>query len=425
MIVHIVTSGETVFSIAQRYGSTVDRIRTDNALLPTLELLVGQALLILIPNEVYTVQRNDTLNSIAKTYGVTVRTLLRNNPSLSASRPLYPGQTIVISYESDKRGSILTNGYVYPFVEEEPLTQVLPYLSMLTPFTVGIREDGSLIPLADDEIRSMAENEGTNRVLLISTLGEDDRFNSELPGKIFENDEAKKRLINEAVNKALQGGYRYIDIDFEFLPASQAQNFANFIGQLRAKANESGIFVIVALAPKTRRDQPGLLYEGHLYRELGANADYVLLMTYEWGYTFGPPQAVAPLDKVRQVVEYAVSEISNKKILLGIPNYGYDWLLPYTPGESRAKSLGNVEAIRLAAEYNTQILFDSIAATPYFYYTANDGSSHVVWFEDVRSILGKLNLISEFDLAGLSAWTVMRWFPGLWLTVNDLFEITE
>lgn len=419
------TSGETVFSIANRYGTTVDRIRIDNALLPTQELLIGQALLILIPTEVYTVQSKDTLNNISQMYGISVRTLLRNNPSLRSDATLYPGQTIVITYEKDKRGNILTNGYAYPFINEQALRQVLPYLSMITPFTVGIREDGTLIPISDSDIRTQAASEGTERVLLISTLGEDDRFNSELPGRIFANPLARERFITEAVNTALQGGYRYIDIDFEFIPASQAINYANFINDLRMRANQSGIMVIVALAPKNRKDQPGLLYEGHLYPELGANADYVLLMTYEWGYTFGPPQAVAPLDKVKQVVEYAVSEIPSEKILLGIPNYGYDWLLPYESGVSRAVSLGNVEAVRLAAEYNQPILFDSIAATPYFYYTARDGGRHVVWFEDVRSILGKLNLISEYNLAGLSAWTVMRWFPGLWLTVNDLFDITE
>ena len=425
MIVHIVASGETVFSISQRYGTTADRIRTDNALLPTEELLVGQALLILTPTVVYTVQRNDTLTSIAQAYGTTVRTLLRNNPALSAERPLYPGQSVVIDYDGEKRGGILTNGYVYPFVSEQALGEVLPYLSMLTPFTVGIREDGSLIPLSDTPIRLMAENAGTDRVLLISTLGEDDRFNSELPGRVFANAEATERLIGNAVDLAVQEGYRYIDIDFEFIPAAEAQNFAQFIASLRSRANNAGVQVIVALAPKTSRDQPGLLYEGHLYRELGQNADFVLLMTYEWGYTFGPPQAVAPINKVRQVVEYAVSEIPSEKILLGIPNYGYDWLLPFEAGVSRAQSLGNVEALRLAGEYKQQILYDSIAMTPYFYYTAREGGRHVVWFEDVRSILAKLNLISEFDLAGLSAWTVMRWFPGLWLTVNALFEIEE
>jgi spore germination protein len=56
--------------------------------------------------------------------------------------------------------------------------------------------------------------------------------------------------------------------------------------------------VSLPLAPKTGREQRGLLYEGMDYQLLGQNADAVFLMTYEWGHTYGPPMAVAPLNKV-------------------------------------------------------------------------------------------------------------------------------
>ena len=86
-----------------------------------------------------------------------------------------------------------------------------------------------------------------------------------------------------------------------------------------------GYTVMVALAPKTSAGQPGLLYEAHDYAALGAAADDVLLMTYEWGYALSEPMAVAPIDKVEQVVRFAVSQIPPDKIFLGMPNYGYDW----------------------------------------------------------------------------------------------------
>lgn len=97
--------------------------------------------------------------------------------------------------------------------------------------------------------------------------------------------------------------------------------------------NEYGYIVSVALAPKTSSTQAGLLYAGKDYRALGKAANYVLLMTYEWGYKYGPPMAVAPINKVRQVLDYAVTEIPPQKIHLGIPNYGYDWALPFIKGK--------------------------------------------------------------------------------------------
>jgi spore germination protein len=66
------------------------------------------------------------------------------------------------------------------------------------------------------------------------------------------------------------------------------------------------------------------LYQGHDYPVHGALVDHVIIMTYDGGYTFGPPMAVAPLNEVVKVLNYAVTAIPREKIFMGIPNYGYD-----------------------------------------------------------------------------------------------------
>ena len=188
--------------------------------------------------------------------------------------------------------------------------------------------------------------------------------------------------------------------------------------------NGIGCFVSVALAPKTSDDQPGLLYAGKDYALLGEAADKVLLMTYEWGYTYGPPMAVAPLNKVREVVEYAVTRIPPYKISLGIPNYGYDWTLPFVRGETAATTIGNIEAVQIAIANGAQIQFDPVAASPYFRYI-QDGLEHEVWFEDVRSMEAKFNLVQEFDLRGMGYWQIMKLFRANWLLLADRFWIVK
>ena len=142
---------------------------------------------------------------------------------------------------------------------------------------------------------------------------------------------------------------------------------------------------------------------------MGEAADYVLLMTYEWGYTYGPPMAVAPLNQVRRVVEYALTEIPSEKINLGIPNYGYDWPLPYERGVTKAQTIGNVQAVRIAVEQGAMIEFDELAKSPYFHYILNS-VEHEVWFEDVRSLNAKFNLIKEYNLRGCGYWQIMQFF---------------
>lgn len=179
----------------------------------------------------------------------------------------------------------------------------------------------------------------------------------------------------------------------------------------------------MALAPKTSADQPGLLYEGHDYAALSANADAVLLMTYEWGYTYGPPMAVAPLQSVRRVVEYALTEMPGEKIFLGFPNYAYNWTLPYVKGSSRARLISNGDATQLAVKYGAEIRFDQAAQTPFFHFTDEAGAVHEVWFEDPRSCLAKFNLLGEYGLRGLGVWNFMRAFPSAFLLLHTLYRL--
>ena len=130
-------------------------------------------------------------------------------------------------------------------------------------------------------------------------------------------------------------------------------------------------------------------------------------MTYEWGYTFGPPMAVSPLPQVRQVLDYAVTAIPPHKILMGMPNYGYDWTLPYTKGRP-ARSLSFAQAEKLAADTGATIQYDSQAEAPHFNYTDDAGADHVVWFDNRQSIAARLALVKEYNLGGISFWTINR-----------------
>ena len=133
----------------------------------------------------------------------------------------------------------------------------------------------------------------------------------------------------------------------------------------------------------------------------------------------------AGLSRLRRVVEYALTEIPPEKILLGIPNYGYDWTLPFVQGESRATSISNQYAVTLAADNGVDISYDSQAQAPFFRYRDDMGREHEVWFEDARSIRAKLSLISRYNLRGAGYWNLMRPFPQNWLVLNSMFFLAD
>lgn len=425
MVIHVVRSGDSIYSIAQEYGVPVSQILNDNQLVDPARLAVGQTIVIRFPRQVHTVQEGQSLSSIAEQYGLTVRQMQRNNPVLEGGTTIYPGQTLVISYRQEKLGTLSVNGYAYPFIDKPLLRETLPFLTFMTPFTYGITESGDLVDLNDEELIAMAKESGAAPLMHLSTLTEEGGFSNDLASLVLNNADVQNTLIENIVATIQAKGYRGLDVDFEFVFPQDAGPYAAFIRNLAQTLNPLGLPVIVALAPKTSATQQGLLYEGHDYAALGAAANEVLLMTYEWGYTYGPPMAVAPLPNVRAVVEYALTEIPAGKIWLGIPNYGYDWPLPFVQGQTRATSLSNRYAVQLALRYNAEIQFDARAQAPWFRYRDERGQEHEVWFEDARSIQAKLALIPEFGLRGAGYWNLMRPFPQNWIVLDSLYNIRD
>lgn len=425
MIIHVVQPGDTIYTIASQYNTSAQKIITDNELQNPNELVVGQTLVILVPDQVHVVQPGDTLENIARRYGTTVIQLLQYNPQITHADAIFPGEQITITLKQEKRGPISVIGYAYPFIDRTVLMKTLPYLTYLTLFTYGITPEGELIGMDDEEIIRIARDFSVAPLMLISTLTEEGTFSNELAHTILNDENVQNNLIENVINTLKEKQYYGLDIDFEYVRPEDKEEFVNFINNMTTRLNEEGFIVFTALAPKVSADQPGLLYEAHDYAAIGAVSNRVLLMTYEWGYTYGPPMAVAPINKVREVLDYAVTVIPREKIYMGIPNYGYDFTLPYVQGVSKADSVSNVEAVELAARVGATIQFDEVSQAPFFIYYDDQGRQHQVWFEDARSILAKLDLFTEFGLEGVGYWNVMKYFPQNWLVVSSLYDIAK
>ncbi len=426
MIIHIVKAGDTISAIAAQYGVNLENLLADNGLRPEDTLVVGQAIVVQLPEIIHIVQSGETLYSIATTYNVSVYQLFRNNYKLGGLPVLRPGMELIIRYQNQgSKGTFITNSYAYPYIDTGLLREQLPFLSYFTPFTYGISATGNLLDLQDAILLETTAEYESKPLLHLSTLTEYGNFSNERASLIFNNPAKQEQLIEEILQTVQTKGFLGVDVDFEFIYPEERYDYITFLQNLRLRLNPLGLPLLSALAPKTSDTQRGVLYEGHDYAGIGAAANGVLLMTYEWGYTFGPPLAVAPIQNVRRVVDYALTRISRNKLFLGIPTYGYNWTLPYQAGNPGAPSLSPVEAVDLARRYGAEIQFDEVAKSPWFRYTDNDGLLHEVWFEDARSIQAKLDLAREYGLIGLGYWNSMREFPQNWVVLNNEYTINQ
>lgn len=424
MIIHVVKPGDSIYKISQEHGVPADTIINSNGIKNPYNLVIGQA--IVIPGDFfsYTVENGQSMYSIAKSFGLPLSTLLAANPQITNPSALHVGQTIIIPLPPQKGKAIYVNGYVFPSVTNDVLRSTFPYLSFLSIFSYQVEPDGGLKGIDDARPIRMAQQAGVGPLMVITNIVEGSGFSSELANTILTNRQVQNILLENIIGVLQGNDYYGLDIDFEYIYPKDRQNYVDFINRVVNRLKPLGYSVSVALAPKLSSDQKGLLYEAHDYPAIGALVDRVILMTYEWGYLRGPAQAVAPLDQVQKVLDYATSVIPSEKILMGMPNYGYDWTLPFVKGSS-ARPLTNNGAVLLAAQVGANIMFDNVAQAPFFNYYSSDGRRHEVWFDDARSIEARLKLVEDYDLGGVSYWTTNNYFAPNWLVLDSMYSVKK
>ncbi|NOU98828.1 LysM peptidoglycan-binding domain-containing protein [Paenibacillus planticolens] len=469
MQIHVVQKGENLWQISERYGVSINRIIAVNGLEDPNHLVIGLALLIPEPYPEYVVQSGDSLGTIAGRYGISVEALAQAN-SISDVGQLRPGQVLVIpvlrhtvrpgetlwaiahhygvSMQAISQANGITNanlissGQILKIPEKQKMTidvnaytnvfgetaarQVREdgeHLTYVCPFGYRMKDDGTLEPADDQALIAAAYDKRVVPVMSITNFSATET-GSKLAHTILSSTELQNKLLTNIITIMETKGYRGLNVDFENVYPSDRESYNQFLRLAVLRLHEKGFFVSTALAPKTSSEQKGLLYEAHDYAAHGEIVDFVVLMTYEWGYRFGPPQAISPINEIRRVLDYAVTVIPRKKIFMGFQLYARDWLLPHVKGQ-QAETFSMQEAVRRAIKHGAEIKYDQVSQTPYYRYADDKQRTHEVWFEDARSTQAKFNLVTSYNLRGVSYWVLGYPFPQNWPLLEDNFHVRK
>lgn len=424
MFLYTVRPGDSVYSVSRLFQADPQRIIEGNQIANPAILVVGQSLVIPVDSVRHIVAPGETLSELALRYQVSVYAILQANPEIADPSLIRAGQVVTIPSQTEALGTIQVNGYAFPSISPDTLERTLPGLTYCSIFSYQAGPDGSLNEISDGGILSLSRREKVAPMMVVTNIKPGGGFSSEIAKSILTDNAAQNALLANVLRILREKDYYGLNIDFEYIYPQNRQAYNSFIQKAAARLHEAGYILSTSLAPKTGAGQPGLLYEAHDYPVHGGAADHVILMTYEWGYTYGPARPVAPLNLVERVIQYAVSAIPSQKILMGIPSYGYDWTLPFVRG-SAAQSLTSPGAVDLAARVGARIFFDEEAQSPHFSYYDSAGRRHEVWFEDARSIHAKLRLANRYELGGVSYWTINSFFAQNWLVLSSLFQVQK
>ncbi|OIJ15801.1 hypothetical protein BKP35_02075 [Anaerobacillus arseniciselenatis] len=390
--------------------------------------------------EIAVVNVGDTIWTIANRYGVSAEDIMNIN-ELTEDLSLVPGQALVIPSNSRQfyqyyerrsnifRNRIETNAYIRA-EEQNAVNLVYKYAPYLTYFSVS-----SYRALANGEISALDDTAVVNAIkqttakpILVITNFTGEEFSPEITRELFTNEVARDNFIENLLAIMIEKNYFGVNIDFEENYPEDRELYNEFLRTITPRLKENGFLVSTAIAPKISPSQPVAWFGGldHDYAAHGEIVDFVILMAYDIGGWFsGPPQAVSPVPTVREVLNYSTSVIPNDKIILGLPLYGYDWQLPFDPDVDFAETIGPREAVNRARQQGANIEYDFNAEAPFFTYYDEGGNEHIVWFEDARSMKAKLDLVNEYDLRGVSYFVLGRNFPENWALLSKMFSIEK
>ncbi|MDX8363791.1 glycosyl hydrolase family 18 protein [Cytobacillus sp. IB215665] len=420
MIIYTVKQGDSLYSIGQKFRASYQDIMRINGL-ENGNIVPGQSLL--IQQNVYIVQQGDTLYKISEMTNVSTQALIDANqiqnpnminPGMQLTLPNIPG------YSADSVGyeSIITAdemGYVTlrdPIPLEEELTTFAPWLNYVPLFDYQLQEGGNLSDLDDESaIRTAREN----RIAPLATVT---AFNADMIHRVLSSAENTQRLIDNIYQIVSSKNYSGVNIDFEAVTERDRDSFSEFCRLLNDRMKTDGYLTTIAVLAK----ESEAWHKGLDYQAIAPSMDFVFIMAYDWHWRFSQPGPIAPINRVRIVLDFAITQIPRNKIVLGTALYGYDWTVPFTQGMS-ARALSSHAVTKIAMQYQIPIRYDVESASPWIEFVDEENKRRIVWFEDVKSINEKFKLVREYGLGGVGFWQLRLEFPQLPTLMSEMFTV--
>ncbi|WHX98659.1 glycosyl hydrolase family 18 protein [Neobacillus sp. DY30] len=421
MAVHVVSAGENLWAISNRYGVPIQTIVELNGLPSANALVPGLALYIpdnQLPIRSYQIKSGDQIWEIARRFRTDISSILAANPGVNPNQ-LTVGQMILIP--SPVKLKIATLGFIVPTGESAVLSILDSLAGQLTYLAVvaySFTTEGYAYNLLEDSaIVARSKQLNITPLLMIRNFTGVD-FSAELAGQVLANPVYRRNLVQSIVNLTRQRGFGGVSIDFEFIPPAQRNDFSLFLRELKTALGE--LILHVNVHAKTADLPTNRIVGAYDYAAIGNAADIVAVMTIDYGYPGGPPEPIAPIWWMEEVVQYALTQINPRKLQIAIPLYGYDKVV----GTNATRAMSVVAAQNQALATGSIIEFDQRSMSPWYRHWST-GLEHVVWFEDIRSFIAKYRLIDLYNLSGTTLWQISLPAPQNWAYLSKNIAVLK
>lgn len=287
-------------------------------------------------------------------------------------------------------------------------------LTVASPWTYTLTADGSVIHQTGIEASGEAVQATFLRergLSVIPTIANTTQgaWDPATVSSVINDPQLRAAHIGSIVDLVTTTGFDGIQIDYEDLTATDRSAFTAFVTDLAGSLHAVGKLLYVTVHPKADDDGYDGRNQAQDYRAIGAAADKVFVMTYDWHWETSNSGPIAPYAWMEQVVKYAVTQVPADKVILGVGLYGYDW-----PANAQGTPVTWQQVQDLGTRYGATEQWDDVSGSPHLTYTADDGQPHDVWFENQRSVQLKYDLAGAYRLGGIGLWRLGGEDPGIW-----------
>jgi spore germination protein YaaH len=196
----------------------------------------------------------------------------------------------------------------------------------------------------------------------------------------------RDRILDELVQGVRE--WDGIVLDFEKVPSDKRQEYVQFVSDFKA-AVARPVAVAVPAFTGDAQDQPYDL------AALAETADQIIWMAYDQHYATSEPGPVAGYPWVEESVEMALAHIPPRKLVLGLPTYGYHWSAGGS-GQDITFSEGN----QLADVPSAHTRYDPIQQEQHV--TLSDGGQ--AWYSNARSTQARAHIALNKGMCGVALW---------------------
>lgn len=243
---------------------------------------------------------------------------------------------------------------------------------------------------------------------------------------ILSTQKNRASTIKTIVDLLKESGSKGVNIDFEPLGdtlSTTRANFTSFIMELKSALHGTSSPLLTISIYASAGSRPRLWD----LPQLAPLVDYFVVMTYD--YTMPGSLSSGPNSPLRgsgdlfdHDITKNIAEISKlippRKILLGLPFYGYEWNTLDDSKYSQAQGKGSVASLERIDELinnkDLELLWDRNTLTPYGISTTS-GQISQFYFENETSMKLKIDFVKSAGLGGVAIWALGYEGAGNWV----------